>query len=406
MQLRRVITVESWWSIGYHLSGLAIAPLYWLPPLGALIGLVCLPLLLLGLPILLLAMRGASRVTILADRRLSRELGVPAAPAGPRPALHAMMTGRPGWRALGLALLVAAWDTGTGALVLSGLALGVTLTALPILVPALGADSATFAGVPLNPLTIALGAVLGLTVIVAELATARPLLLFGANLMARTRDEAEAQRLRQRIATLETTRTRVVDAAEAERRRIERDLHDGAQQRLLAVSIAISRAHRQLSRDPEKAEELLNEAQGDARAAIEELRGIARSAHPPVLTERGLQPAVTTMARRFAVPVRLDVRLADRPARRSEAVAYYVVAELLTNIAKHAGASAVSVRLWREDDRLRICVTDDGRGGAEEKEGGGLAGLRARLDAVDGGISITSPSGGATMVEAELPWNA
>ncbi|XRQ05561.1 histidine kinase [Actinomadura welshii] len=407
MRPKHLVTAESWWAAGYLLSGLALAPLYWLPAAGALAGLLLLPLLLLGLPVLVAAMRAAGRVAALSDRRLSRELGVPPADAGPPPSPRELLRGRRGWQDLAFSLLVAAWSSGAGLVLLGAFSVGAALAVLPVLIPVLGADSATFGGVPANPLTMIVGTLLGLVLITAALAGARPLVRLEARLMARVRDPADARRLlQQRITTLEATRTLMVDAAEAERRRIERDLHDGAQQRLLAVTMAISRAHKQLARDPDKAERLLTEAHGDARAAIDELRSIARSAHPPVLTERGLPPAVTSMAQRCPVPVRLDIGFEDRPARRAEAVAYYVLAELLTNTAKHAAASKVSVQLWRDADRLKLRVTDDGNGGAVETEGGGLAGLRARLEAVDGAFSVTSPPGGATLVEAELPWNA
>ncbi|MGP4022496.1 histidine kinase [Actinomadura sp. 3N407] len=277
----------------------------------------------MGLPVLVVAMRAAGRITVLSDRRLSRELGVPPADIDPPPPLRTLLRGRWGWQNLAFSLLAAAWSSGTGALLLSAFSFGAALMTLPILIPVLGADSATFAGVPASPATTIPGTVLGLALIAAALAGARPLIHLEATLMARVRDPADAQRLlRQRITTLETTRSLMVDAAEAERRRIERDLHDGAQQRLLAVTIAISRAHKQLARDPDKSEELLTEAHGDARAAIEELRSIARSAHPPVLSERGLPPAVTSMARRCPVPVRLEIGFEDRPSRRAEAVAY------------------------------------------------------------------------------------
>ena len=209
--------------------------------------------------------------------------------------------------------------------------------------------------------------------------------------------------LQRRVASLEETRARTVDVAMADRRQIERDLHDGAQQRLLALGMELSRAIEKFDDDPEEAKRLVTEAHGEVQAAIVELRSLARGIHPAVLTDRGLDAALSSLAARSPVPVRLDVDLAERPAASIEATAYFVVAEALAHAAKHAEATEIRIRVETRDDRLYVVVNDDGAGGAEVRPGGGLEGLRDRVAAVDGTLAVTSPPGGPTLLVAELP---
>jgi signal transduction histidine kinase len=209
--------------------------------------------------------------------------------------------------------------------------------------------------------------------------------------------------LQRRVANLEETRARTVDVAMADRRQIERDLHDGAQQRLLALGMELSRAIEKFDDDPEEAKRLVTEAHGEVQAAIVELRSLARGIHPAVLTDRGLDAALSSLAARSPVPVRLDADLAERPSASVEATAYFVVAEALANSAKHAEATEIRIRVETRGDRLYVVVSDDGVGGAELPPGGGLAGLRDRVAAVDGSLAVTSPPGGPTLLVAELP---
>jgi signal transduction histidine kinase len=210
--------------------------------------------------------------------------------------------------------------------------------------------------------------------------------------------------LEARIAQLESGRGVVVDTAAADLRRIERDLHDGAQARLVALAMGLGLAKEKLLEDPQAAAAMVDEAHGEVKLALQELRDLARGIHPAVLTDRGLDAALSSVAARCTVPVKVTVDLDERPAEAIEGIAYFTVSELLQNISKHSGARTASVEVWRAKDRLLIQVYDDGRGGARLDGGTGMAGLAERLGAVDGLFVLESPEGGPTTVTAELPW--
>ncbi|MER7464479.1 sensor domain-containing protein [Streptomyces sp. NPDC097981] len=220
--------------------------------------------------------------------------------------------------------------------------------------------------------------------------------------------------LERRIAELESDRGVVVDTAAADLRRIERDLHDGAQARLVALAMGLGLAKEKLLEDPDAAAAMVDEAHGEVKLALQELRDLARGIHPAVLTDRGLDAALSSVASRCVVPVKVAVDLPERPAAAIEGIAYFTVSELLQNISKHAGARHASVEVWRTGPdggsgagpgaRLLIRVSDDGRGGAAVGRGSGLAGLAERLRAVDGVFVVDSPEGAGTVVTAELPW--
>ncbi|MBT2457287.1 sensor histidine kinase [Streptomyces sp. ISL-86] len=212
--------------------------------------------------------------------------------------------------------------------------------------------------------------------------------------------------LERRIAELESDRGVVVDTAAADLRRIERDLHDGAQARLVALAMGLGLAKEKLLEDPEGAAAMVDEAHGEVKLALQELRDLARGIHPAVLTDRGLDAALSSVASRCVVPVKVAVDLPARPAEAIEGIAYFVVSELLQNVSKHAGAGArgASVEVWRAGARVLIRVSDDGRGGARAVDGSGLAGLAERLGAVDGVLVVDSPDGAGTVATAELPW--
>ncbi|MGY4929030.1 sensor histidine kinase [Streptomyces sp. 900105755] len=210
--------------------------------------------------------------------------------------------------------------------------------------------------------------------------------------------------LERRIAELESDRGVVVDTAAADLRRIERDLHDGAQARLVNLAMGLGLAKEKLLEDPEAAATMVEEAHGEVKLALQELRDLARGIHPAVLTDRGLDAALSSVASRCTVPVQVTADLPSRPAPAIEGIAYFTVSELLQNISKHSGARTASVDVWRADDRLLIQVRDDGRGGASLDGGSGMRGLADRLGAVDGLFVVDSPAGGPTTVTAELPW--
>ena len=207
-------------------------------------------------------------------------------------------------------------------------------------------------------------------------------------------------------AALTASRARIVAAADAARHRIERDLHDGAQQRLVSLALQLRAAQAAAPAEAGELAERLEGAVTEVTGALEELREIARGLHPAVLAESGLRPALRALARRSAVPVNIDVRLAGRLAEPAEIAAYYTVAEALTNAAKHARASAADVEVAADGGVLRVCVRDDGRGGADFGHGSGLVGLRDRVEALGGQIFLDSPRGAGTSLRVELPLTA
>ena len=207
--------------------------------------------------------------------------------------------------------------------------------------------------------------------------------------------------LEVRVDELTRSRTGALDVQASELRRIERDLHDGAQARLVALSMKLGRAEERMADHPETAA-LLRQAREDAAAAIAELRDLARGIAPPVLADRGLEAAVRSLADRAGPTVTVESTLVRRPAPVVETAAYFVVAEALTNAAKHAAGSEVRVTLAETADELAVEVTDYGPGGAVPT-GSGLTGLRQRVEALDGRLQIVSPPGVGTMIEAVLP---
>ncbi len=211
-----------------------------------------------------------------------------------------------------------------------------------------------------------------------------------------------AEELEHRVERLTQTRAGVVDAADAERRRLERNLHDGTQQRLVSLAIRLGMA-RATPGGAAEAQQVIAEAHEETKAALAELRNLIRGLHPPVLEDRGLDAALSGVAARMPIPVRLTVHVPRRPAPTIEAVAYFVVSEGLTNITKHAQATQADVFVQQDGDRLHIIVTDDGVGGADPARGTGLAGLARRAESVDGTLEIASPPGGPTLLTVDLP---
>jgi PAS domain S-box-containing protein len=201
---------------------------------------------------------------------------------------------------------------------------------------------------------------------------------------------------------LRASRARIVAAGDDARRKLERNLHDGAQQRLVALSVSLRLAESKLSEDPASAASMLASARGELMHALEELRELARGIHPAILTDRGLEPAIEALVARTPVPVEYEVSTEALPPA-VEAASYYVVAEALTNVVKYAGASEARVRIARDDGRVVIEVADDGAGGADPAYGSGLRGLSDRVAALDGTLSVASPEGGGTTVRAEIP---
>ncbi|MGN9909297.1 sensor histidine kinase [Phytohabitans sp. LJ34] len=223
--------------------------------------------------------------------------------------------------------------------------------------------------------------------------------LFARLLLAPTTTAA----LRLRVTQLTITRADTVDAQAAELRRIERDLHDGVQARLVSLRMVIGLADTLIDRNPAQAHKLLAEARESSGAALVELRHLVRGIHPPVLAERGLAGAVRALALSLPVPITVDVDLPGRPDTPVESAAYFAVAEALTNMVRHSRAHTGSVSLRHADGTLTMTVTDDGAGGADPATGTGLHGIQRRLAAFDGTMALSSPPGGPTVITMELP---
>ena len=213
----------------------------------------------------------------------------------------------------------------------------------------------------------------------------------------------EDERLAAQVTELQTRSTAAVDSAEAERRRIERDLHDGAQQRLVALAATLGAARDKLDDDPEAGKELVASAHEEAKAALVEIRDLVRGIHPVILEDRGIDAALSAVVARSPVPVVLDVQVPERPPAAVESAAYFVVTEALTNVARHSGATRAHVSIARAADRLVVEIRDNGHGGADASKGTGLHGLRERVAGMGGTSYVISPEGGPTTILVELP---
>jgi signal transduction histidine kinase len=209
--------------------------------------------------------------------------------------------------------------------------------------------------------------------------------------------------LRARVEELRASRVRLVEASNAARRRLERDLHDGAQQQLVAMAVELRLLRNRLGENPE-ATELVDRIDAKLAAALEELRELARGIHPGILTDRGLAPALESLASRAPLPVSCEIDIPWRPPAAVEAVAYFVIAEALTNVLKYARANQAWLRACYEGEYLLVEMQDDGIGGADEGKGTGLQGLRDRVGALEGTLSVRSPAGEGTLVTARIPW--
>lgn len=209
--------------------------------------------------------------------------------------------------------------------------------------------------------------------------------------------------LRHRVSDLAKSRTQATDAQAAELRRIERDLHDGAQARIVAMGMILDMAQEVIDEDPNAAKELLTKARDSSKLALQELRDLVRGVHPPVLAERGLADAVRALALDSPLEVEVAVELPARPEAPVESAVYFGLAELITNAAKHSAAQAMFIDIRHDGSVLWITVVDDGHGGADASRGSGLRGIQRRLAVFDGVLSVASPAGGPTVIGIELP---
>ena len=280
--------------------------------------------------------------------------------------------------------------------------LGLALLPLPLYNHALPGGAAHLGGLKITGSWCLLGTMIGIGLLFIAPILTRALVIADVSVARRLLGSPRQVDLAARIGELETSRARVIDAAEAERMRIERDLHDGAQQRLVSLAMDLGRAKVKFESDPEAAAVIVGQAHEQAKQALAELRNLVRGVHPPVLSDRGLDAALSGLAALCPVPVTVTVDLPVRPPAAIEAIAYFVVAEALTNVAKHAKASRAEVTVSYAGTMLSLVIYDDGIGGADQN-GQGLAGLAARVAGVDGRLNVNSPPGGPTSIGVMLP---
>ena len=406
-----VISAQTWLAVIHLLTGLFLGSLVFVLVVtfaAAGVGLVVVFLsgiLVLAATLWLCAQFGRAERARFA-LMLGRLIPAPVPPAATLTGwrrLWRITWSSPTWRQFGYALLRLPLSVVQVCVLLAVWAAALALITLPAYSFALPRGGPVLGGqVVRGPGQLAGAVVVGLLVLLAAPWVTQALALLDGAVAGRLLGPGRRADLTARIGELETSRAQVVDAAEHERRRIERDLHDGAQQRLVSLAMELGRARAKFGTDPQAAEEIVGQAHDQAKEALSELRNLVRGVHPPVLSDRGLDAALSGLAARCPVPVNVRVDLPERPPAAVEAIAYFVVAEALTNIAKHAHAAHAEVSVSRSGDLLLVVITDDGTGGADPA-GQGLSGLAARVAGVDGRLSVISPAGGPTSIEAALP---
>ena len=411
--LRDLVSPRTWLAMTSHLAGLFTGLLVMVVVVtGLSLGVSLLVLALAGLPLLGLTLRLADWFAVAERARIGLMLGarIPAWPGGSRAGYRwyvvprrRTLTQRATWGEIGYALLRLPVSAVALTLSVSAWSAALVLLTLPLYGKYLPSGGASLGGTVLKGTpTMTASVVIGVIVLLIAPQVTRGLGTGDAR-MSRWLLGPPSD-LAARVTELEISRERVVDAAEAERRRIERDLHDGAQQRLVALAMELGRAQAKFTDDPDAARVLVDQAHAQAKEALTELRNLVRGVHPPVLTERGLDAALSGLAALCPVPVDVHVDVPVRPRSAVEAVAYFVVAEALTNVAKHSRASHAKVVVEGHGypGTLTVMISDDGIGGADA-HGPGLSGLADRVSGVDGRLSVESPTGGPTIIAAELP---
>ncbi|MEI5523946.1 sensor domain-containing protein [Streptomyces brasiliscabiei] len=419
--LRAPFEGRSWRELGYVLLGLPIGILLFTYAITMVSVGAGLLITFLGVPVLAAGLAGCRGFGALERARARALLGMEvSAPEPLRPKgrgvmawMGAVLRSGSSWRQLLYAVVQFPWSVFSFGVAVTFWTYGWALLTYPLwfwVFPVwAGQDGLQLYGDEThsvyldNPFEVTVTALVGLLFTMAT-----PWILRGLTMVDRVMVGTllGPSRLGARVVELESDRGVVVDTAAADLRRIERDLHDGAQARLVALAMDLGLAKEKLAEDPRAAAVMVDSAHGEVKTALQELRDLARGIHPAVLTDRGLDAALSAVASRCAVPVVVDVDLPARPVPAIEGIAYFTVSELLQNVSKHAGASRATVDVWRVENRLMLQVGDDGVGGADSGGGSGLAGLAERIGAVDGILVVDSPAGGPTRVTAELPWRA
>ncbi|MFI1313691.1 sensor histidine kinase [Streptomyces albidoflavus] len=410
---------RTWRAFGYIWLSLPIATVTFVYAVTTLALGAGLLVTFVGVPVLALGLAGCRGIGVLERARaralLGARVGEPRPVRGRKPGVLGWMTSviksGESWRHLLHAFLHFPWAVFTFCLAVPVWAYGWAMLTYPLWqwvfpryadVPGIQLYGDEHREIYLDsPPEIALAAGIGLVLtllvpyLIRGLTTVDRLLVTGL---------LGPSRLENRVVELESDRGVVVDTAAEDLRRIERELRDGAQARLEGLESELGLAKAKLTEDPEAAARLVAAAHGEVKSVLQELRGLARGIHPAILTDRGLGPALSALAARCPVPVRVQVDLADRPAPAVEGIAYFAVSELLQNVGAHSGARSARVDAWRSGPRLMLQVADDGTGGADPGAGTGLASLARRMDAVDGVLVVDSPPGTGTTVTAEIPW--
>lgn len=400
--IRALWQAQTWRSLAHLVTGSFIGFI------GGLT-LLCLGITaILGAPTLVIPL-GACAVIIVLNRGLTAlqrsryaaylDANLPAGEAEapftlrPRAQLE-LLSSRRAWSRLAYHLLATVFGPALATIAISAWSFGAALIPAPLY---WGDPDPGFATGPY------LLAVLGLVLLLAAPWLTRGLAILDTEVARWMLGVPRSEELESRISDLAASRDSTVDAADAERRRIERDLHDGAQQRITALAVNLGIARATLTDLPEPGARALEQAHEEAKQALTELRDLVRGLHPAVLEDRGLDAALSAVAARSPVPVRVRVDMDRRVDHDVEAVAYFVVSEALANVARHSGASRAAVDVALRGDRLHVTVADDGTGGADPAEGTGLRGLADRVRSIDGTFTLDSPQGGATTIEVELP---
>ncbi|HWI21873.1 MAG TPA: sensor domain-containing protein [Baekduia sp.] len=375
----------------------------------------------IGIPIAVLTIAGSRGLAMLERHRAALVYGA-ALPARYRPfegslweRMKALLADTQTWRDVGwnvISLPIGIVQFTIAMLPLSGL-VGLAMPLLyrqssddgfSVLSTTIDASDVSYFGFTVDSQGLAwLSVAVGIAIIAISLPLIRGVTAGTAAMSRWILSPSREEELEQRVEQLYETRAGIVDTAASDLARIERDLHDGAQARLVALALDIGIAEDKLaSGDHDEALKLMAEARAEAKRANDELRHLARGIRPPLLADRGLEAAVRELAQRNPLATTVSIDVAERPPVNVETAAYFVVSEALTNATKHSGAASATVRVTRIDNRIEIEVRDTGTGGADP-DGAGLAGLRRRVEALDGTLTITSPADGGTILRAEMP---